>query len=86
VQGYTEWHDPAFQSAVVERMQRTAYAAGRRFGIGPEAFAWLAEIDSADGNPNGSGILKKSIASDQTPGLGAPADELPARRSPLPRT
>jgi DNA repair photolyase len=41
-QGFAEWHDPAFQAAVVERMRQTAAAAGRRFAIGPEAFAWLA--------------------------------------------
>ena len=43
VQGYAEWHDPDFQAAVVQRMQAIALAAGRRFGVGPEAFAWLAE-------------------------------------------
>ena len=54
-QGLTEWHDPAFQAAVVEKMRQRAAAAGRRFAIGPEAFAWLAqkpaEIDH-DGNGN----------------------------------
>jgi DNA repair photolyase len=41
--GFSEWHDPAFQAAVVETMRRSAAAAGRRFGTGPGAFGWLAE-------------------------------------------
>ena len=49
VRGFTEWHDPAFQTAVAERMRRRAEAAGRRFATGTEAFSWLAEIDH-DGN------------------------------------
>jgi len=51
VRGYDEWHDPAFQAAVVERMRRRAAAAGRRFATGPGAFAWLAETNH-DGNGN----------------------------------
>ena len=43
VRRYSEWHDPAFQAAVVERMRLRAAAAGRRFATGPEAFAWLAQ-------------------------------------------
>jgi DNA repair photolyase len=42
VGGFTEWHDPAFQMAVTEKMRRRAAAAGRRFATGTEAFAWLA--------------------------------------------
>ncbi|HXM42981.1 MAG TPA: radical SAM protein [Bryobacteraceae bacterium] len=42
-QGYAEWHDPAFQTAVVEKMRRKAAAAGRRFATGVAAFGWLAE-------------------------------------------
>jgi DNA repair photolyase len=52
-QGFTEWHDPAFQTAVTERMRQKAAAAGRRFATGPEAFGWLAETlaeVSHDGN------------------------------------
>jgi hypothetical protein len=45
VQGYAEWHDPDFQAAVVERMRLAAQTAGRRFGVGAGAFAWLAELD-----------------------------------------
>ena len=41
-QGFAEWHDPSFQTTVVERMRQTAAAEGRRFATGPEAFAWLA--------------------------------------------
>jgi len=29
-QGFSEWHDPAFQTAVVEKMRQRAAAAGRR--------------------------------------------------------
>jgi len=50
--GFTEWHDPAFQTAVTERMRRRAEAAGRRFATGTEAFAWLAE-NYHDSNGNG---------------------------------
>jgi DNA repair photolyase len=42
-QGFAEWHDPAFQTAVVERMRQRAAAAGRRFATGTAAFSWLAE-------------------------------------------
>jgi DNA repair photolyase len=50
--GFTEWHDPAFQTAVVERMRQRAAAAGRRFATGAPAFGWLAETNH-DGNSNG---------------------------------
>lgn len=43
--GYANWHDPEFQSEVVETMRRRALRAGRRFGTGPRAFQWLAEVD-----------------------------------------
>ncbi|MGO4885025.1 MAG: radical SAM protein [Bryobacteraceae bacterium] len=42
VQGFTQWHDPAFQAEVVDRMRHHVAAAGRRFATGPEAFSWLA--------------------------------------------
>jgi DNA repair photolyase len=42
--GFEDWHDPAFQAEIVERMRQKANAAGRRFAAGVEAFAWLAEI------------------------------------------
>jgi DNA repair photolyase len=41
--GFDEWHDPGFQREIVRRIERRASAAGRRFGVGPEGFAWLAE-------------------------------------------
>ncbi|MSV29875.1 MAG: radical SAM protein [Bryobacterales bacterium] len=41
--GYEHWHDPAFQASLTLRMQEAARAAGRRFTIGPEAFAALAQ-------------------------------------------
>ena len=40
--GFLAWHDPAFQQEVVERIRRVVEATGRRFGIGPEGFGWLA--------------------------------------------
>ncbi len=45
-QGYTQWHEPEFQRAIVERMLARAACAGRRFGTGPRAFKWLAEVSS----------------------------------------
>ena len=42
VRGFEEWHDPAFQAAIVEKMRQTAAAAGRRFATGTTAFGWLA--------------------------------------------
>jgi DNA repair photolyase len=41
-QGFTEWHDPAFQTEIIQRMRQTAASAGRQFATGPDAFAWLA--------------------------------------------
>ena len=45
VQEFSQWHDPAFQSAVTERMRQTAAAAGRLFATGPQAFSWLAQSE-----------------------------------------
>jgi DNA repair photolyase len=42
VRGFEAWHDPAFQRQTVNAMKERALAAGRRFAVGPEAFAWLA--------------------------------------------
>ncbi len=44
--GYEQWHDPAFQASLTLRMQNAAHAAGRRFAIGPEAFAALAQTST----------------------------------------
>lgn len=44
--GYAGWHEPAFQSGIVETMHSRAMRAGRRFGTGPRAFGWLAETHS----------------------------------------
>ncbi len=49
-QGFADWHEPAFQAAVIERMRQKAAAAGRRFATGPEAFAWLASLACTDGD------------------------------------
>jgi len=38
-----QWHQPAFQAEVVQRIGERVRAAGRRFGTGPEAFGWLAQ-------------------------------------------
>jgi len=40
---FSAWLDPAFQAEVVERIERVAEKQGRRFGIGPEGFGWLAQ-------------------------------------------
>jgi DNA repair photolyase len=42
-QGHLEWFEPEFQTAIVNRIGRVAAARGRRFGIGPEGFSWLAQ-------------------------------------------
>ncbi len=39
--GYQAWHQPPFQQEIVERMAAVAHKAGRLFGTGPAAFAWL---------------------------------------------
>lgn len=39
--GHGEWFEPRFQQDVVARIAAGASAAGRRFGVGPEAFSWL---------------------------------------------
>ena len=36
------WHEPQFQNEILARMRGLAERAGRRFGVGVEAFAWLA--------------------------------------------
>jgi DNA repair photolyase len=43
--GYIKWHEPEFQREIVERMRDRAACAGRRFGTGTRAFAWLAEVN-----------------------------------------
>ena len=42
-QSFSEWHDPAFQASVVDKMRQKAAAAGRQFATGPQAFGWLAQ-------------------------------------------
>jgi DNA repair photolyase len=41
--GHQAWFEPTHQALIVERMKERATRAGRRFHIGPEAFAWLAQ-------------------------------------------
>ncbi len=43
VRGFEDWHKPDFQARVVADIQSVIEAAGRRFGVGPDAFAWLAQ-------------------------------------------
>jgi DNA repair photolyase len=43
--GYIKWHEPEFQREIVDRMRDRAARAGRRFGTGTRAFAWLAEVN-----------------------------------------
>jgi DNA repair photolyase len=59
-QGFSEWHDPAFQMAVVEKMRQKAAAAGRRFATGIPAFSWLAET-LAENDHDGNGNCKRSF-------------------------
>lgn len=46
MRAYIQWHEPEFQSEIVERMHNRAARAGRRFGTGTRAFGWLAEVDT----------------------------------------
>jgi DNA repair photolyase len=39
--GWSEWLDPAFQTAILSRMQEAAARAGRVFGHGPQGFRLL---------------------------------------------
>jgi len=41
--GFSSWHEPEFQTEVVERIRRVAASAGRRFAAGTEGFSWLAQ-------------------------------------------
>jgi DNA repair photolyase len=51
-QGFLEWHDPAFQAAVVGRMREKAAAAGRRFDTGIAGFRRLADAsETFSGDP-----------------------------------
>lgn len=43
VHQFSQWHDPTFQSNVVDTIARVVAAEGRRFAVGPEAFGWLAQ-------------------------------------------
>ncbi len=47
--GEQSWLDPEFQADVIERIRAVAARAGRRFGVGPEGFGWLAQ--QRDGAP-----------------------------------
>jgi len=40
--GFEQWHDPAFQLQLTEKVREIAEAAGRRFGVGEEGFSWLS--------------------------------------------
>jgi DNA repair photolyase len=41
-QAHSAWFDPAFQSAIVARIQDSVLSAGRRCAAGTEGFSWLA--------------------------------------------
>jgi len=45
--GYTQWHDPTHQNAILERIARIAAAANRPFAAGAAGFAWLAQSKPA---------------------------------------
>ena len=40
--GHERWFDPAFQAEALERIEAVVARAGRRLGVGPAGFAWLA--------------------------------------------
>lgn len=42
VRGLAEWHEPEFQARMAARAGKIVELAGRRFGVGPQAFAWLS--------------------------------------------
>ena len=42
IHGHMRWYDPEYQRDLVRRISQLAAAAGRRFGVGPEGFGWLA--------------------------------------------
>jgi DNA repair photolyase len=41
--GHLDWYDPEYQSELVRRISEVAAAAGKRFGVGPQGFGWLAQ-------------------------------------------
>jgi DNA repair photolyase len=41
--GFSEWHEPAFQSAIVSKLRARAAAAGRKFDVGTAGFRFLLE-------------------------------------------
>ncbi len=43
VHSHEEWLDAGFQSGIVNRIHRVVASAGRRFSVGTEGFAWLAQ-------------------------------------------
>jgi DNA repair photolyase len=54
VHGHAAYFDPAFQTGVVETIQRTAAQAGHSFAIGPKGFSRLAAIpDRSAASPVG---------------------------------
>jgi DNA repair photolyase len=42
IHGHLPWFDAAYQEEIVERIRQVASGCGRRFGVGPEGFGWLA--------------------------------------------
>lgn len=40
--GWERWHDPLFQTEILDRIRRVVEGRSRQFGAGPPAFAWLA--------------------------------------------
>jgi DNA repair photolyase len=46
--GWSEWLDPAFQSAVLARMAAAAKSGGRAFGHGPKGFGLLAAVSGSE--------------------------------------
>jgi DNA repair photolyase len=42
IHGHRQWFDAAYQSELIRTIREVASGAGRRLGVGPEGFGWLA--------------------------------------------
>ena len=40
---HLDWYNPRYQGEIIGRIRAVVEAAGRRFGVGPEGFGWLAK-------------------------------------------
>lgn len=42
--GFVDWHKPAFQESVIQRIRAVVQNSGRKFETGPEGFSWLTRM------------------------------------------